>query len=144
MLPEPSGAVTTLTTRVRPLDVDPLRHMNNAAYVDMVDDGLNHLPADERLEAPNCYRLGYVMAALPGTPIQIDCWRASERQSPVASAPPMAPSSRGRWSAGRATSTDETVEVVHQRLPEGRGGRPASCRTHFAVTATLRGWLRCP
>jgi len=32
------------------------------------------------LVAPNCYRIGYVMAALPGTPVRIDCWPASEGQ----------------------------------------------------------------
>lgn len=79
-LPEPTGKVTTLATRVRPLDVDPLRHMNNAAYVDMVDDGLSHLPAEQHLEAPNCYRIGYLRAALPGTPIRIDCWPAGDEQ----------------------------------------------------------------
>ena len=80
VLPEPTAEVTTLATRVRPLDVDPLRHMNNAAYVDMVDDGLSHVPAEQRLEAPNCYRIGYLMAALPGTPVRIDCWPASPGQ----------------------------------------------------------------
>jgi acyl-ACP thioesterase len=80
VLPEPSGPVTTLSTRVRPLDVDPLRHMNNAAYVDMVDDGLLRLPPEQRLEAPDCYRVGYVRPALPGTPIDIDCWPVGDTQ----------------------------------------------------------------
>lgn len=80
VLPEPTGAVATLSTRVRPLDVDPLRHMNNAAYVDMVDDGLLRLPPEHRLEAPDCYRIGYVRPALPGTPIDINCWSVSEHE----------------------------------------------------------------
>ena len=81
VLPEPVGPVTTLSTRVRPQDVDPLRHMNNAAYLDMVDDGLSRLPDGWRLEAPHCYRVGYVWPALPGTPIDIACWPVSETQA---------------------------------------------------------------
>jgi acyl-ACP thioesterase len=80
ILPEPEGEVSTLSTRVRPLDVDPLRHMNNAAYLDMVDDGIARLPDGHRLEKPDCYRIGYVWPALPGTPIHIDCWTVSEGQ----------------------------------------------------------------
>lgn len=79
-LPEPTDEVTTLSTRVRPLDVDPLRHMNNAAYLDMVDDGLARMPSRQRLESPDLYRVGYVLPALPDTSIDISCWAAGERQ----------------------------------------------------------------
>ena len=78
VLPEPTGQVTTLSTRVRPLDVDPMRHMNNAAYLDMVDDGLKRMPADDGLMAPDCYRIGYVLPALPDTPIEVSCWSVGE------------------------------------------------------------------
>ncbi len=81
VLPEPADEVTTLSTRVRPLDVDPMRHMNNAAYLDMVDDGLARMPDGRRLEAPDCYHVGYVWPALPGTAIHIDCWDVSKRQA---------------------------------------------------------------
>ena len=80
ILPAPTTAVTTLSTRVRPLDVDPMRHMNNAAYLDMVDDGLSRLSDGHRLHRPDCYRIGYVWPALPGTAIDIDCWPVSETQ----------------------------------------------------------------
>ena len=80
MLPEPAGEVAGLATRVRPLDIDPMRHMNNAAYVDMVDDGIARLPEGQRIEQPDCYRLGYVLPALPGTPIEISSWAVSETQ----------------------------------------------------------------
>jgi acyl-ACP thioesterase len=81
VLPEPTGKVTTLSTRVRPLDVDPMRHMNNAAYLDMVDDGLARMPAGSRLAAPNCYRVGYVLPALPDTAIDTDCWNVNDTQA---------------------------------------------------------------
>jgi len=73
-LPEPRGDVTTLSTRVRPLDVDPMQHMNNAAYLDFVDDGLARMPAARRPEAPDCYRIGYVRPALPESAIKVRCW----------------------------------------------------------------------
>lgn len=79
-LPEPTGEVTRLSTRVRPLDVDPMRHMNNAAYVDMVDDALSRMPDGRRLVEPDCYRIGYALPALPGTPITIECWPVSATQ----------------------------------------------------------------
>jgi acyl-CoA thioesterase FadM len=80
VLPEPAGEVTRLATRVRPLDIDPMGHMNNAAYVDMVDDGIGRLPEDQRIEDPDCYRLGYVLPALPGTAIEISSWAVGEGQ----------------------------------------------------------------
>ena len=79
-LPEPADPATTLATRVRPLDVDPMRHMNNAAYVDTIDDGIGRLPVGQRLADPDCYRIGYVLPALPGTPIEVSSWRVSETQ----------------------------------------------------------------
>ena len=79
-LPEPEVEPTRLSTRVRPLDVDPMRHMNNAAYVDMVDDGISRLPDQQRVAAPDCYRIGYVLPALPGTPIDIASWPVSDTQ----------------------------------------------------------------
>ncbi len=78
VLPEPGGEVSTLSTRVRPLDVDPMRHMNNAAYLDMVEDGLSRMPDGARPEGADCYRIGYVLPALPGTPIEVSCWAADE------------------------------------------------------------------
>jgi acyl-ACP thioesterase len=79
-LPQPAVEPTRLATRVRPLDLDPMRHMNNAAYVDMVDDGIGRLPPGQRVEGLDCYRVGYVRPALPGTPIHIVSWPVSETQ----------------------------------------------------------------
>lgn len=79
-LPTPEVEPTTLSTRVRPLDVDPMRHMNNAAYVDMIDDGIGRLPEGQRLEDADRYRIGYLRPALPGTPIDIVSWPVSETE----------------------------------------------------------------
>lgn len=80
VLPEPEVEPTTLETRVRPLDVDPMGHMNNAAYVDMIDDGIGRLPRGRRVERFDCYRIGYVLPALPGTSIRVASWPVSETQ----------------------------------------------------------------
>jgi acyl-ACP thioesterase len=80
VLPEPTGAVTTLSTRVRPIDVDPLRHMNNAAYLDLVADAMDHMPDGQCPADPDCYRIGYVRPALPGAAIAVRCWPVNDRQ----------------------------------------------------------------
>ncbi len=80
VLPEPTSEITALSTRVRPLDVDPMRHMNNAAYLDMVQDGLARMPAAQRLDAPDYYRIGYVRPALPETAIDVSCWPLTDAQ----------------------------------------------------------------
>jgi acyl-CoA thioesterase FadM len=79
-LPDANGPMTTLTTRVRPLDVDPMRHMNNAAYLDLVDDGLARLPHNQRIGSPDCYSLGYVLPALPDTSVIVACWPAGDQR----------------------------------------------------------------
>lgn len=80
VLSGPGVEPTTLTTRVRPLDVDPMRHMNNAAYVDMIDDGVGRLPGSQRVAGLDCYRIGYVWPALPDTALDIVSWPVSETQ----------------------------------------------------------------
>jgi acyl-CoA thioesterase FadM len=78
LLPEPTAAITRLATRVRPLDVDPMRHMNNAAYLDMVEDAVARMPPGQRVADPDCYRIGYVRPALPGTSIEVGCWATED------------------------------------------------------------------
>jgi acyl-ACP thioesterase len=75
-LPEPTGDVTTFMTRVRPLDVDPLGHMNNAAYLDVVDDGVSRVAPRERPVSLDHYLVDYVLPALPGTMLEVACWSA--------------------------------------------------------------------
>jgi len=48
LLPETPADATHLATRVRPLDVDPMGHMNNAAYLDVVAVITNLDPSDRR------------------------------------------------------------------------------------------------
>lgn len=79
VLPAPDGDVSRFTTHVRPTDVDPLKHMNNAAYLDMVDDGMVRLLDGRRVSSEANYRIGYVAPALLGTAVDIASWRVNER-----------------------------------------------------------------
>ena len=73
LLPVPPTDPTRLSTRVRPLDVDPLRHMNNAAYLDLVDDGLKRMSGLPDA-GPDRYHVGYLRPALPDSPVHVASW----------------------------------------------------------------------
>ena len=80
LLPETPADATRLATRVRPLDVDPMGHMNNAAYLDVVDEVMAHLPPGARPGARRApggclYRVGYLQPALPGAGLEVAAWR---------------------------------------------------------------------
>lgn len=81
LLPATPADATRLATRVRPLDVDSMGHMNNAAYLDVVDEAVAQLPADPSADAPDhcpvgcLYRVGYVLPALPSADLDVACWR---------------------------------------------------------------------
>jgi acyl-CoA thioesterase FadM len=80
-LPETPPHATRLATRVRQLDVDPMGHMNNAAYVDLVDDAVSRLPAEglgRSARARGLYRVGYVRPALPDSIIEASCWQMND------------------------------------------------------------------
>lgn len=78
VLPEPLAEATEATVRVRPIDVDPLGHMNNAAYLDVVDDAADRLPA-RPASVPGRYQVGYISPALPGSTVHVSCWAAAGR-----------------------------------------------------------------
>lgn len=78
VLPRPSGEVAELSTRVRPIDLDPLRHMNNAAYLDFVDDGLSRLSPLTDRGRPDRYDVEYVRPALPGSAIEVASWQTAD------------------------------------------------------------------
>jgi acyl-CoA thioesterase FadM len=81
LLPETPADATHLATRVRPLDVDPMGHMNNAAYLDVVDEAVAQLPVVSEEGAPDdgpvgcLYRVGYLQPALPGAGLDVATWR---------------------------------------------------------------------
>jgi acyl-ACP thioesterase len=68
--PTPSGA-TVRTVDVRASDIDPMAHLNNAAYVDEIDESL---PAGASARLPRRYRLEYIAAAGPGDRLTSATW----------------------------------------------------------------------
>jgi acyl-CoA thioesterase FadM len=82
LLPDPPDDANRLSLPVRPLDIDPMGHMNNAAYLDVVEEAVSrtwgHLPSgNEDGRAAPSYRIGYLRPALPGTNLDIVCWRTA-------------------------------------------------------------------
>jgi acyl-CoA thioesterase FadM len=85
LLPDPPPEAARLAVRVRPLDIDPMGHMNNAAYLDVVEEAMAALPPmPEGSEAPDApgacpadcrYRIGYLRPALPRSELDVTCWR---------------------------------------------------------------------
>jgi acyl-CoA thioesterase FadM len=55
----------TVEVRVRPRDVDPLGHANNAAYVGYVEEALASAGLDVAERLPRTYRLVYLRPAAP-------------------------------------------------------------------------------
>jgi acyl-ACP thioesterase len=70
----PASAIRR-TFSVRPHELDPMAHANNAVYVDWLEEAL---PSDEMAEVlsavPRTYRLEYLMAAAPGATLVGSAW----------------------------------------------------------------------
>jgi len=69
---------TRLRTRVRPQDTDPMGHLNNAAYLDLVGEAMASSAAGQDGRPAGRYRVGYVRPALPGAPIEVAFWPAAD------------------------------------------------------------------
>jgi acyl-CoA thioesterase FadM len=78
--PEPPDRVTSVAIRVRPQDLDPMGHVNNATYVDWVEEGLAGLGLAGAVAAlPRDCRLEYRASAAPGDELTITAWHDAER-----------------------------------------------------------------
>jgi acyl-CoA thioesterase FadM len=68
VLPEPPTDAVEWHARVRRADLDPLAHVNNAAYLDYLEEAVEALPdgADRLAALPRTYRLEYAAAGEPG------------------------------------------------------------------------------
>ena len=74
--PTPAGAVLTQAA-VRPRDLDPMGHVNNAAYVDFLEEALigSGVSATAAIAAtPRTVRLEYVLPAAPGARLTGAAW----------------------------------------------------------------------
>lgn len=71
----PSGAIS-VAIAVRHQDLDPMGHVNNAVYLDWVDDALGAAGLESATTAPRRLKLEYVASAGPGDEIEALAWRA--------------------------------------------------------------------
>lgn len=76
---EPADATRT-TVVVRPQDIDPMDHVNNAAYLDYVEEALLGIPAAARVprEVPRRYIVDYALPASLGDRIELATWPADD------------------------------------------------------------------
>jgi len=64
--------VATLELRVRPSDLDPLDHVNNAVYLDWLEEALDAAGWSAATEAvPRTYRLEYLASAARGDRVEV-------------------------------------------------------------------------
>ncbi len=85
----PTGEpVSSLTLRVHPRDLDPLDHVNNAVYVDWLEEALEVAGWKPAARAtPETWRLEYLASAGPGDEVTVDlhgeaaAWHARIRRS---------------------------------------------------------------
>jgi medium-chain acyl-[acyl-carrier-protein] hydrolase len=69
---EDAGVATERAFQVRPYELDPNGHVNNAAYVDWLEESIPDQSAARRL--PRRYRLEYASAAGPGDHLVASTW----------------------------------------------------------------------
>lgn len=73
--PEAPADGPAISTAVRRSEVDPMRHMNNAAYLDHMEEAVATSGGDGLLDAPGRrYRLEYLRAATPEGAVVGQAW----------------------------------------------------------------------
>lgn len=82
--PAPAHSAAFLELAVRPQELDPMAHVNNAVYLDWVDEAILAArgPAargDEPMPASRRYRLEYLAAASPGQRVLAATWSEDGR-----------------------------------------------------------------
>ena len=75
-LSEPPEATGVARVRVRAADTDPLGHLNNAAYLDIVDEAVAR-SAPERADTRS-YRVEYLRPVLPGSELSVRAWPTAD------------------------------------------------------------------
>ena len=79
----PAGAARSERT-VRPQELDPMHHVNNAVYADWLDEAIlatGPAGADAVAAIPRLARLEYARAAAPGATVDADVWVADGGRS---------------------------------------------------------------
>ena len=79
-LPEAPAGTPTLDLRVRPQDLDPMGHVNNAVYLDWIEEAVLNAGGAEAAEAvaalPRRIAIEYTASAEPGDTLTVAAWRA--------------------------------------------------------------------
>ncbi|MFN8621021.1 MAG: thioesterase [Chloroflexota bacterium] len=104
-LPEAPPDATRVPTGVRASDVDPLGHLNNAGYLDLLEEALL-TATGTGLRAPTTLRLEYLQPATPGTPLESVLW-ATEGGWAYRLVDPSGPTDLLRATAGRSGQAAE-------------------------------------
>jgi hypothetical protein len=90
--------------RVRPHELDPMGHANNAVYLDWLEESLLAAGAADAIAGlPRRYRLEYALAADAGAPLEAAVWPAD-----------------GGWSF-RLTHATSGADLFRARLEPGTG-----------------------
>lgn len=113
-LPPTPAAATVHRGRVRPQDLDPLGHVNNAAYLDYLEEAMldaGRAQAGAVAALPRTVCIEYLLQAVPGTLVTGSTWRDE------------AAGDRAGW-AWRLTD-DDGADLARGTL-DGRGGTPDS------------------
>jgi acyl-CoA thioesterase FadM len=106
-LPPTPPDAARLSIRVRPQELDPMGHANNAVYLDWLEESLLGAGAADAVAAlPRRYRLEYALAADAGAPLEATAWPAD-----------------GGWSL-RLTHATTGADLFRARVEPGIG-RPA-------------------
>ncbi|HKF84988.1 MAG TPA: acyl-ACP thioesterase domain-containing protein [Candidatus Limnocylindrales bacterium] len=109
-LPPTPESAQRIEMRVRPQDVDPMGHVNNAAYVDYLEESVAAAgePGREAIHAaPRRVRIEYVLAATPGSTMSGAAWQLRE-----------AGGDGGGW-AWRLTDGDGGPDITRGRVLPG-------------------------
>ena len=75
--PAPDAGVAVARTQVRPQDIDPMGHVNNAAYLDYLEESLlaeGGEAAALTSAIPRRFRIEYVQPAAPGADLTASTW----------------------------------------------------------------------
>jgi acyl-CoA thioesterase FadM len=75
--PEPEHAARS-STRVRPQDLDPMGHVNNAVYLDWIDEALVAAGLAGASRLPRRLRMEYAASAGPGVEVEIRTWTVGD------------------------------------------------------------------
>jgi acyl-ACP thioesterase len=95
---EPAADATRTSLDIRPQELDPMVHVNNAVYADWLDEAVLAAGGETAVRAiPRLARLEYVRAIEPGTRPEVAVWPAG-----------------GGWSC-RVTDADGTARADHLR-----------------------------